>query len=109
MNTPNDGGPAYPAKSQSSVTGHTKDHPGMTLRQWFAGQALAGWMAQPDSEFHFQWTNKHGEKRLLSYGQTPGNAEAEGWHITRTPNEAMAQTMYAKADAMIAEGNKTRE
>ena len=33
MSEQNDGGPAFPLPS---------GHPGMTLRDWFAGQALAG-------------------------------------------------------------------
>lgn len=33
---PSDGGPAFP------VNGPNGDHPGMSLREWFAGQALAG-------------------------------------------------------------------
>ena len=34
--TINDGGPAFPDSGQADYTG------GMTLRDWFAGQALAG-------------------------------------------------------------------
>ena len=37
---PKDGGPAFPMASD--VSGH---QPGMTLRDWFAGQALAGLLA----------------------------------------------------------------
>jgi hypothetical protein len=94
------GGPAFP-----NSNGH--DNPnypsGMTLRDWFAGQALAGWMAHPEGEFSFQWTNSKGETRLLGYGVTPAAMDAEGWRITRRPDEAMALCMYGKADAMIAE------
>lgn len=54
MSTPiNDGGPAFPGKGvvgQTSVGGgpwtdKIGDFPGMTLRDYFAGQALAGIMA----------------------------------------------------------------
>lgn len=41
MNKINDGGPAFPASNEANVNGQT----GMTLRDWFAGQALAGEMA----------------------------------------------------------------
>lgn len=40
MSTPKDGGPAFPVDS-SGISG-------MSLRDWFAGQALAGIMANPD-------------------------------------------------------------
>ena len=41
MSIPDDGGPAYPSKN-----GHYFE-PGMTLRDWFAGQALVGIWACP--------------------------------------------------------------
>ncbi len=37
---PNDGGPAFPRDQQEWGV------PGMSLRDWFAGQALAGLMAE---------------------------------------------------------------
>lgn len=45
-----DGGPAFPSNSElSSAMGTiTASHPGMSLRDWFAGQALAGWTADPN-------------------------------------------------------------
>lgn len=47
MTTPiNDGGPAFPRPSgpaQEDI--NTSAHEGMTLRDWFAGQALAGMAA----------------------------------------------------------------
>ena len=36
------GGPAFP------VNGPNGDHPGMELRDWFAGQAIAGLLANPN-------------------------------------------------------------
>jgi len=49
MNTINDGGPAFPQGDDGSWG------TGMTLRDWFAGQALAGMLANPDS-----WTQAGG-------------------------------------------------
>lgn len=50
----NDGGPAFPADIQrrDPVTTEWGDMPpqGMTLRDYFAGQALAGMVANPDIE-----------------------------------------------------------
>ena len=48
MSGANDGGPAYPYVQMSEATGQPINgcfSPGMTLRDWFAGQALAGMIA----------------------------------------------------------------
>lgn len=53
MDTPkqiDNGGPAFPIGPKN--LGFEGSHgmgvsPGMTLRDWFAGQALAGWLASP--------------------------------------------------------------
>lgn len=92
----NDGGPAFPNNDA-----HGCAFPGMTLRDWFAGQALAGFMAHPDNEMSFQWTNSETrETRLLPYGSNP--AGGGPWVITRTPAQAMAQHIWSRADAMLA-------
>lgn len=39
-----DGGPAFPIPSDGMTAGHN----GMSLRDWFAGQALAGIMGNPN-------------------------------------------------------------
>jgi hypothetical protein len=48
MTTKDNGGPAFPTKPLGPVYGKLYD--GMTLRDWFAGQALAGLVRsdQPD-------------------------------------------------------------
>jgi len=43
--TINNGGPAFP-----TVAGQTVYSNGMSLRDWFAGQALAGLCAHPESD-----------------------------------------------------------
>ena len=45
MNTPNDGGPAFPAEHHNSSNGVVTHYKGMSLRDWFAGQVLEGFMA----------------------------------------------------------------
>lgn len=42
--TINDGGPAFPRVESYGTTGRLQAvaHSGMTLREWYAGQALAG-------------------------------------------------------------------
>lgn len=46
-----DGGPAFPVeetvRSESGYVTRVNNHIGMTLRDYFAGQALAGWIAIP--------------------------------------------------------------
>lgn len=37
----NDGGPAFPVADSYRVDGQVYNHNGMTLRDWFAGQAMA--------------------------------------------------------------------
>lgn len=93
----NDGGPAFPVIIETMWISK-----GMTLRDWFAGQALVGWNAIPDHDYSFRWENAQGELRFLGYGSTPARKDIEGWRITKTPREAMAEEMYAQADAMIA-------
>jgi hypothetical protein len=110
MNTKiNDGGPAFPVPLTFSPhdgspcnTGQYWDGNGMILRDWFAGQALAGYNAHPTAEFSFVWENTKGERRFLGCGATPFGEDVEGWHIVLTPVQAMAQSMYAQADAMLA-------
>jgi len=51
MTKPNDGGPAFP----SPETEFSHAHYGMTLRDWFAGQVLAGIIPAPgDTTFSAQ-------------------------------------------------------
>jgi hypothetical protein len=59
MSTINDGGPAFPRPASqfklNQSTHQAFPYNGMTLRDWFAGQALAGMLANPDS-----WTGAGG-------------------------------------------------
>ena len=43
----NDGGPAFPGAAET-LEGHQLREYGMSLRDWFAGQALAGQIASPN-------------------------------------------------------------
>lgn len=47
MSEPKDGGPAFPFKCQGPTTG-PEFYYGMTLRDWFAGQALVGVLSNHD-------------------------------------------------------------
>lgn len=46
MRTPNDGGPAFPWREEDGGGGYCQ-HKGMSLRDWFAGQALTGIVLSP--------------------------------------------------------------
>ena len=48
MSTINDGGPAFPFQCQGPTTA-PEIYYGMSLRDWFAGQALAGILAADSS------------------------------------------------------------
>jgi uncharacterized protein YodC (DUF2158 family) len=86
---PNDGGPAFPRSAVLNHDGTTYHNSadGMTLRDWFAGQALAG------TTFHW------GE--LATYLKHAG-----AMHDAASVRQFMAGAAYAQADAMIAERNK---
>lgn len=105
-NSTNNGGPAFPSQPFNSRGAPCYAQSGMTLRDWFADQALAGFNAQPDSGFCFHWENLKGEKMLLEYGSTPAGKDIEGWRIVKTPLQARAESMYAQADAMIEARSK---
>ncbi len=66
----NDGGPAFPAIGSETFP---NDPQGMSLRDWFAGQALAGICSLSDEMGNAQWT----------------------W-------QAAATSAYSMADAMLA-------
>jgi len=69
-----DGGPAFPFALIDASKVTQRDLPGMSLRDWFAGQALAGWLA--------------------SFGED---------QAPTAPYENQAKLAYGLADAMLAE------
>lgn len=73
-----DGGPAFPLPSGWTPLGEREHYHelGMSLRDWFAGQAMHGWVVDDDDMKHFY------------------NGEQPEW-------ELMAKNAYAFADAML--------
>lgn len=45
-----DGGPAFQSFRQHALGRVEQVHPGMSLRDWFAGQAMAGMLAMPEHD-----------------------------------------------------------
>ena len=55
MKVLNDGGPAFPRPLGGDVNNYwNREQDGMSLRDWFAGQALAGLFANPNAIGTFQ-------------------------------------------------------
>jgi hypothetical protein len=76
----NTGGPAFPIFTEDGEL-----HMGLTIRDWFAGQAIVGFVARPELYHHFV---------------SPVYAE---------PNvcvSVVSQFAYRMADAMLAEREK---
>lgn len=88
-----DGGPAYPATihTEDNSGTHYEDHPGMTLRDWFAGQALP---ALEKTELSIAMA-----AHLLGIDDASYRSEIH-WP------KVMAKLAYGLADAMLAERNK---
>ena len=86
--------PAFPVElgwglepGEAHQTGqHTAQFPGMTLRDYFAGQALAGLLANPG-------------------GPVQAN-NACGWTFANCGIHDVAQEAYGLADAMLAQRSK---
>lgn len=79
--TPDDGGPAFPISDASGPV-----QPGMSLRDWFAGQALVGMNASP---------------ALLEAVTSAG--AGSGAHYER-----LARHAYMQADVMIEARKRTK-
>lgn len=85
MSAPQDGGPAFPVPQNENFVA-SDSGPGMSLRDWFAGQALTGYLA-----------NEHGAYAVVKASASPDDA-----------NRRFAITAYDLADAMLAERAKTK-
>lgn len=83
-----DGGPAFPRPHSPNPHGGMDDGPeeGMSLRDWFAGQALVGWLASFD------------EGIAASY-----DSEPEAW---KEHQQEVAKVCFGYADAMLRERDR---
>ena len=91
MSTPiNDGGAAFPRPVSFSEEGGThRGTLGMTLRDYFAGQALAGFVGQ--------W-----EKEIYESGVDEISNEKRSERLRAEWIQRAANTSYGYADAMLA-------
>lgn len=78
-----DGGPAFPVPDAEQATGFPTEAPGMSLRDWFAGQALAGNLSSQSVEV--------------------------GYYDGEDMWRKAAKDAYKAADAMIAQREKGAE
>lgn len=77
------GGPAFPTEPNTQSGFYS--HHGMSLRDYFAGQVLAGLMASAEEHFH---------------GDGKSEAAVSAWHQQVEGN--WAKFSYRMADAMLA-------
>ena len=98
MSTPiNDGGAAFPRPVSFSEEGGThRGTLGMTLRDYFAGQALAGFVGQ--------W-----EKEIYEAGVDEISNEKRSERVRAEWIQRAANTSYGYADAMLAARNERQE
>lgn len=84
--TTTDGGPAFPIPDQHNANGDVQPGwCGMTLRDYFAAKALAGFCANPAV--------------FASNSRT-------GWSLVNCTEPQLAQSCYVLADAMLIERAK---
>lgn len=90
-NLAEDGGPAFPVNVTDADGGRAVGHWGMTLRDWFAGLAMQGFIAaQSDSDNRMALKEK-----AITMGI--------GWF------ELISKDAYATADAMLSKRECARE
>jgi hypothetical protein len=64
MSKTDDGGPAFPINSPSGTPEYLPTRDGMSLRDWFAGQALQGLCAAPGT---INWDQRRHAKAAYEY------------------------------------------
>lgn len=89
MSSINDGGPAFP------VSGPNGDHPGMSLRDWFAGQAMAAMVASYRMTTHGTDPDLSSPDREMMLDKNHVTGQYDG------ANE-IASDAYIIADVMLA-------
>mgnify|MGYP000194490858 CR=1 FL=1 len=70
-----EGGPAFPNSGAYGHTGEYLPEGGMTLRDWFAGQAIGGLCADPSNH---QLFSGHGDAAINAYAIADAMLAARG-------------------------------
>ena len=110
MNTPqNDGGPAFPQDAYlldpNSTHDDIKASKGMTLRDWFAGQALQGLLAS--GHFTHKPYGKDGAW-MVTHEDPYDEENGEKIHYGRQKFD-FPEAAWRCADAMLKERNERQE
>ena len=93
MSTKNNGGPAFPAHpGVSFLDGEAPNYAGMSLRDYFAAEALKGAMACPR-----RWTINRNK---------PDVSDSKRSSVCVNSGKRYAELAYRIADAMLAERAK---
>jgi len=102
----NDGGPAFPVHCDTASSDG-----GMSLRDWFAGQALAGILAaeSDDNGYSATYIDASGKETFRHSSPFVGADGKENYTVPAVPNKMLrsivqnqARAAYAVADAMLA-------
>lgn len=96
MSAANDGGPAFPAQDWQAKGNH---HPGMSLRDWFAGQETLADFDNPDA------TMPRGMAEALAGRPRPdhgaGNTRDQWLAMLQWDADWRARLKFIRADAML--------
>ena len=95
---PNDGGSAFPFGQISELTGQPINgffDPGMTLRDWFAGQETLSDYDHPEA-----WKAYHIAMEVVNGPHPDPGTDPLGYH--KWECEARAKVKLTRADAMLA-------
>ena len=112
MNTPPNGGPAFPFEGLRTLgESYHNGSAGMSLRAWYAGLAMQGILASEseDTGYTVTYLNGNGKEtyRLESPPVIDGKEDlSKPWvpnKILRTVEQNQARAAVAAADALIAE------
>ena len=96
------GSPAFPFAFKSN-SGDSVVNEGMSLLDYFAGQALNGVLSD-DHPFNYKWYDHYGVVRYTMTETKP--TDGGPWTLDATPNELLCRHVYDIAEQMLIERKK---